>query len=76
MIKDGVSIREKFKGLTMKPTSKSISPLLKLELTKMNHPSIKIQKKKENKKKKYLVVFTHAFVAPMYNHKICQYSIL
>jgi hypothetical protein len=42
MIKNGVSIREKFVGLTMKPTSKSISALLKLELTKMNLSSIKI----------------------------------
>jgi hypothetical protein len=43
MIKDVVSISEKFVGLMMEPTSKSISALLKLELTKKkkkNHPSI------------------------------------
>jgi hypothetical protein len=36
MIDDGVSISEKFIGFMMKPKSKSISALLKLELTKMN----------------------------------------
>jgi hypothetical protein len=34
MIKDGVSISEKFVGLMMEQTSKSISALLKLKLTK------------------------------------------
>jgi hypothetical protein len=66
MIKDGVSIREKFESLTMKPTSKSISNLLKLELIKMNHTSVKIPRKK------YLVVFTQAFVAPVCNHTTCK----
>ncbi len=47
MIKDGVSISEKFVGLMMEPTSKSISALLKLELTKMNHSSIKISRKRK-----------------------------
>ncbi len=50
MIKNGVSISEKFVGLTMKPTSKSISALLKLKLTKMNLSSIKIPSKKEKEK--------------------------
>jgi hypothetical protein len=45
MIKDGVSISEKFIGLTMKPTLKSISALLKLELIKMNLSSFKIPRK-------------------------------
>jgi hypothetical protein len=48
MIKNGMSIREKFIGLTMKPTSKSISTLLKLELTKMNLSSVKIHRKRKN----------------------------
>jgi hypothetical protein len=47
MIKDGESIREKFNGFMMIPTSKSISALLKLELTKMNHPLVKIPKKRK-----------------------------
>jgi hypothetical protein len=47
MIKDGVSIREKFEGFMMKPTSKSISALLKLELTKMNQPSVKFPRKRK-----------------------------
>ncbi len=47
MIKNEVSISEKFIGLTMKPTSKSISDLLKLELTKMNHPSVNIPRKRK-----------------------------
>jgi hypothetical protein len=42
MIRNGVSISEKFVGLTMKPTSKSISAFLKLELTKMNILPVKI----------------------------------
>jgi hypothetical protein len=41
MIEDGVSISEKFIGFMMKPKSKSISALLKLDLTKMNHPLVK-----------------------------------
>jgi hypothetical protein len=45
MIKNGMSISEKFIGLIMKPTSKSISALLKLNLTKMNLSSVKFQKK-------------------------------
>jgi hypothetical protein len=49
MIKDGVPISEKFEGLMMKPASKSISPLLKLELTKMNHSSVKIPRKRKEK---------------------------
>ncbi len=57
MIKDEVSISEKFVGLTMKPTSKSISALQKLEIRKMNLSSVKIPKK-EKKKKKYLVSST------------------
>jgi hypothetical protein len=48
MIKDGVSIREKFEGFMMKPASKSISAFLKLELTKMNLPSVKIPRKRKN----------------------------
>jgi hypothetical protein len=47
MIKDGVSIREKFEGFTMKPTSKSIPALLKLDLTKMNQPSVKFPRKRK-----------------------------
>jgi hypothetical protein len=41
----------------MKPTSKSISALQKLEIRKMNLSSVKIPKK-EKKKKKYLVSST------------------
>jgi hypothetical protein len=59
MIKNEMSISEKFVGLTMKSTSKSISALLKLEVRKMNLSSVKIQKKK----KKYLVFSSQAFVA-------------
>jgi hypothetical protein len=47
MIKDGESIREKFNDFMMIPTSKSISALLKLELTKMNHPLVKIPRKRK-----------------------------
>jgi hypothetical protein len=47
MIKDGVSISEKFEGFMMKPTSKSISDLQKLKFTKMNHPSVKIPRKRK-----------------------------
>jgi hypothetical protein len=49
MIKNGVSIREKFVGLTMKPTSKSILALLKLEFTKMNLSTVKILRKRKEK---------------------------
>jgi hypothetical protein len=52
MIKNEVFISEKFIGLMIKPISKSIPALLKLELIKMNLSSIKILKK-EKKKKKY-----------------------
>jgi hypothetical protein len=55
MIKDGVPISEKFEGLMMKPASKSISPLLKLELTKMNHSSVKIPRKRKEK----ITCFSH-----------------
>jgi hypothetical protein len=65
MIENVVSISEKFVGLTMKPTSKSISALLKLELTKMNLSSVKIPIKE--KKKKKLVFSTQAFLAPRVN---------
>jgi hypothetical protein len=58
MIKNGVSISEKFVGLMMKPTSKSIPALLKLELTKMNLSSIKILRKRKN---------TLFFLAPRVN---------
>jgi hypothetical protein len=44
MIKNEV-LSEKFVGLIMKPTSKLISTLLKLELTKMNLLSVKIPRK-------------------------------
>jgi hypothetical protein len=47
MIKNDVSISEKFVGLMMKPTSKSISTFLNLELTKMNLSSIKILRKRK-----------------------------
>jgi hypothetical protein len=47
MIKNGMSISEKFVGLTMKPTSKSISALLKLEFTKMNFSFVKILRKRK-----------------------------
>jgi hypothetical protein len=47
MIKNEVSISEKFIGLTMKPTLKSISTLLKLELIKMNLSSVKIPRKRK-----------------------------
>jgi hypothetical protein len=40
MIKNGVFISEKF--VCLKPTSKSISTLLKLELIKLNLSSVKI----------------------------------
>jgi hypothetical protein len=63
MIKDEVSISEKFVGLTMKPTSKSISPLLKLELTKMNLSSTKIPRKK----KKIPYFSAQMFLAPRVN---------
>jgi hypothetical protein len=47
MIKDECS--EKFVGLTMKPTSKSITALIKLKLTKMNLSSVKILRKRKGK---------------------------
>ncbi len=66
MIKNEVSISEKFVGLTMKPTSKSISALLKLEFIKMNLSSIKILKKRKEKEK--IPYFsTQAFLAPRVN---------
>jgi hypothetical protein len=46
MIKNGVSISEKFVCLMMKLTSKLISALLKIELIKMNLSSVKIPRKK------------------------------
>jgi hypothetical protein len=70
MIKDEVSISEKFVGLMMKPTSQSFSTLLKLELTKMNHSSVKMPIKR-----KIPCFFTQAFVAPACNHTICKYSL-
>jgi hypothetical protein len=48
MIKDGMSISEKIVGIMMKPTTKSILTLLKLELTKMNLSSVKILRKRKN----------------------------
>jgi hypothetical protein len=45
IIKNGVSISEKFVGLMMKPTSKSISALLKLGLKKENLSTVKIPRK-------------------------------
>jgi hypothetical protein len=48
MIKNGVSVSEKFVDLMMKPKLKSISALLKLELTKMNASFIKIPRKRKN----------------------------
>jgi hypothetical protein len=75
MIKDGVSIRDKFEGFMMKPTSKLILTLLKLDLTKMNHPSVKTQEK-ENKKKKIPYCFHPAVCNPACNHTTCKYSIL
>jgi hypothetical protein len=48
MIKIRVLI-ENFVGLTMKPTSKSILALLKLEFTKMNLSTIKILRKRKEK---------------------------
>jgi hypothetical protein len=44
MIKNGM-LSEKFVGLTMKPTLKSISAFLKFKLTKMNLLSIKKKRK-------------------------------
>jgi hypothetical protein len=60
MIRDRVSISEKFVGLTMKPTSKSISALLKLELIKTVLSSNKISRKR----KKYLVFFHTSVSSP------------
>jgi hypothetical protein len=48
MIKNVMSINEKFIGLTLKLTSKSISALLKLKFIKMNLLSIKISRKRKN----------------------------
>jgi hypothetical protein len=48
LIKTGLSISVKFVGLTIKPTSKSILAILKLELTKMNLLSVKIPRKRKN----------------------------
>jgi hypothetical protein len=48
MIENGVFIGDKFVGLTMKPTSKSISALLKLKPTKMNIYTSKSQEKEKN----------------------------
>jgi hypothetical protein len=46
MLNDGVFINEKFVGLTMKPTSKSIYAIFKLELTEMNISFVIIPPKK------------------------------
>jgi hypothetical protein len=54
MIKDGVPINEKFEDFTIKPTSKSISALLKLDLPKMNHPLVKNHNKNKIKIKNTL----------------------
>jgi hypothetical protein len=51
MIRNGVSISEKFVGLTMKPTSKSISAFLKLERYSMNILPVKIPRKRKEKEK-------------------------
>jgi hypothetical protein len=66
IIKNGVCISEKFIGLAIKPTSKSISALLKLELTKMNLLSVKIPRKRKEKGK-IPCFLTHAFLAPCVN---------
>jgi hypothetical protein len=47
MIKDEVSVSKKFVDLMMKPTSKSISIILKLELIKMILSSVKIPRKRK-----------------------------
>jgi hypothetical protein len=60
MINNGVSISEKFVGLTIKPTSKSISVLLKLELTKINLSAVKIQKKRKEKE-----IFSHPGISSL-----------
>jgi hypothetical protein len=62
MIKNEVSISEKFIGLTMKPTLKSISTLLKLELIKMNLSSVKIPRKR-----KKIFFSNQTFLAPRVN---------
>jgi hypothetical protein len=70
MIKNGVSISEKFVCLMMKPTSKSISALLKLELTNMNLSSIKIPRKRKN------TLFFHPGVSiPVCKPTTCKYSL-
>jgi hypothetical protein len=71
MIKDGVSISEKFIGLMMKPTSKSISTLLKLKLTKMNFSSIKILKKR----KECLIFFYPGVSSPSCKPTTYKYSL-
>jgi hypothetical protein len=71
MMENVVSISEKFVGLTMKPTSKSISTLLKLELTKMNLSSVKIPIKEKKKKK---TCFFHPGVSsPSCKPTTCKY---
>jgi hypothetical protein len=66
MIKNEVFISEKFIDLMIKPTSKSIPALLKLEVIKMNLSSIKILKKRKEKEK--IPYFsTQAFLAPRVN---------
>jgi hypothetical protein len=71
MINDGMSISEKFVGLTMKTASKSILALPKLELTKMNHSSIKIPRKRKNT----LFFSPRTFLAAMCKHTTCKYSL-
>jgi hypothetical protein len=75
MIKDRLSISEKFEDFTRKPTSKSISALLKLDLTMMNHPLVKNHNKNKIKRKNTLFFFTQVFVAPTRNHTTCKYSL-
>jgi hypothetical protein len=71
MIKNGVSISEKFVGLVMKIASKSVSALLKLELTKMNLSSVKIPRIRKEK-----VAFFHPCVcSPVCKPTTCKYSL-
>jgi hypothetical protein len=74
MIKNGVSISENFVGLMIKPTSKSISTHLKLELTKMNLSSVKIPRKRTQKEK--IPYFFHLGISiPTCKPTTCKYSL-
>jgi hypothetical protein len=75
MIKNGVSISEKFVGLMMKIASKSVSALLKLELTKMNLSSVKIPRIRKEKEKEKIAFFHPCVCSPACNPTTCKYSL-